>query len=121
VYKWYTFKQGLISEGRQVCVQAINKDTMEQLQSALAAEKSARADLTARLTAAAAANREARERRVEVEASLKTLEAEMRAQRETDETYRKWSDTPLPDGVADRLRKQATPRSDTRTVRDDQD
>lgn len=118
-YKWHVFKEDLIRKGQQVCVQEINKETVAQLQDALAAEKSARADLTARLNAAAAVNQEAKDRRVKVEASLRTLEAAMRTQRETDETYRAWSDTPLPDGVADRLRNQASVGAES-TVRDNQ-
>ena len=120
VYKWYDFKSDLVEEGTQVCVQAINKDTMEQLQIALAAEKSARAELTAKLAAAAAVSREARERRQALENQLTDLERQMENQHELDPDYAKWSDTPLPDGVANRLR-QSGAGSDPGAVRDSTD
>lgn len=102
---WYKYKEGLRDEGAQECVQEIERATVEALEAALAAEKSARAELRAKMDAAAAANQEAQERREIAEANLRTIEAQMRTQRETDETYREWADTPLPDGVADRLRQ----------------
>ena len=84
----------------------------------LAAEKSARADLVAKLAAAAAANQEAINRRNEAEAKMRTLAEEMRTQRENDETYRAWSDSNLPDGVASRLRGEAA-GSNPSPLRDD--
>jgi chromosome segregation ATPase len=107
-WKWHTFKEDLIHKGQAVCVQEINKETVEQLQAALAAEKSASAQLRANLIAAAAVNQEARERRRELSSQLESLRGMMQDQRNNDETYREWSDSDLPDGVADRLRSQGT-------------
>lgn len=102
---WYKYKEGLRDEGAQECVQEIERATVIALENALAAEKRALADLRAKMDAVAAANQEANERRQIAEANLRTIEAQMRTQRETDEDYREWADTPLPDGVADRLRE----------------
>lgn len=110
--KWHNHKQGLIDEGVELCVQEINQATMTALEDALADERSANATLRASLIAAAAVNKEALERRTQAEANLRTLAAEMRTQRETDETYRAWSDTGLPDGVASRLREAARSEAD---------
>ena len=107
-WKWHAFKEDLIHKGQQICVQEINKETVLQLEAALAAEKSARADLTAKLNAAALANQEARDRRRALEDQLTSLESQMENQRETDPDYKEWSDTALPDGVADRLRDAQT-------------
>jgi cytoskeletal protein RodZ len=104
---WNNFKKDLIDEGKQECVQEINIATVTALEDALAEERSARARLAANLDAVAAANKEAVERRHQAEAKLRTFEAEMRTQREKDDAYREWADTPLPDGVADRLREAA--------------
>ena len=118
--KWYNFKQKLVDKGTQVCVQEINKDTMLQLEEALAAEKAIRIELAEELKLADQENASARGRRRELETSLNALATEMRKQRNEDETYKKWSDTPLPDGVGDRLRNQAT-GGDPGPVRDAQD
>jgi len=106
-YKWYDFKRDLRDEGVQECVQEINIATVNALELALADERSAVAELRASLDAVAAANQEAIARRTKLEADLRTIEAQIKAQRKTDETYREWADTPLPDGVADRLREAA--------------
>jgi len=106
-WKWHAFKEDLVHKGQQVCVQEINKETVEQLQAALAASKSANAQLRANLIAAAAVNQEARDRKTELENKLTDLERQMAEQRENDETYRVWSDSDLPDGVASRLRDEA--------------
>lgn len=105
--KWHDYKESLVHKGQQVCVQEINKETVQQLQDALAAEKSAHAELTANLIAAAAANQEARDRKRELEDKLTKLEHQMAEQRKNDETYRAWSDSDLPDGVSSRLRDEA--------------
>lgn len=104
---WHNHKEGLKEEGRQECVQEINIATVEALEAALVDAESANAALRASLVAAATVNQEATDRRETAEASLRTLEAEMRTQRETDETYREWVADPLPVGVADRLREAA--------------
>ena len=119
-WKWHAFKEDLIHKGSQVCVQEINKETVEQLQLALAAEKSARAELTANLIAAARVNQEARERKNALEDQLSDLQTQMENQHELDPNYAEWSDTPLPDGVADRMR-DAQAGDNPSPVRDDQD
>jgi len=105
--KWHSFKEDLVHKGQEVCVQEINKETVAQLEAALAAEKSARAELTANLIAAAAVNQEAVNRKNELSSQLESLRGQMAEQRKTDETYRAWSDSDLPDGVAERLRNEA--------------
>lgn len=103
-WAWHNFKDDLVDTGRQECVQEINQETIDQLEAALAAEKSARANLVANLIAAAAVNQQATERREALETQVSDLEAAMEEQRNVDPHYEEWSDTPLPDGVADRLR-----------------
>lgn len=105
--KWHNHKEGLKEEGRQECVQEINQATVDALLVELENERAANAALNASLAVAADANRLANERRDEAVSNLRTIEAEMRTQEETDETYREWSADPLPDGVADRLRRAA--------------
>ena len=105
--KWHSFKEDLVHKGQEVCVQEINKETVAQLEAALAAEKSARAELTANLIAAAAVNQEAVNRKNELSSQLESLRGQLAEQRKTDETYRAWSDSDLPDGVAERLRNEA--------------
>ena len=117
-WKWHQFKEDLIHKGQQVCVQEINKETVEQLKDALAAEKSARAELTVRLAAAAAANQEARDRHRNLENQVSGLERAMEEQARTDDEYKEWSDTTLPSGVADRLRN-AQAGGDPGAIRDD--
>ena len=118
--KWHNFKEDLIHKGQQVCVQEINKETVEQLKDALAAEKSARAELTANLIAAAHVNQQARDRHRDLQTQVGDLEKAMAKQARTDDEYKEWSDTPLPFGVGDRLR-DAQAGSDQSAVRDDQD
>jgi hypothetical protein len=102
---WYKYKEGLRDEGAQECVQEIERATLIALENALAAEKAAAADLRAKMDAVAAANQEAIARRNAAESTIASLRKQVEEQRENDETYREWSDTPLPDGVADRLRQ----------------
>jgi hypothetical protein len=104
---WQVTKSNLINKGKEECVQVINEETVKQLEDALAAEKSARADLIAKMTAVVAANQKAEERKRELSVQLDYLRGIIIQQRETDETYRTWSDTALPDGVVDRLRNAA--------------
>lgn len=119
--KWHNFKEDLIHKGQQVCVQEINKDTVDQLRDALAAEKSARADLIAKAAADAAVSESARNRHRDLQDQLSELERAMEKQRKTDETYKAWSDAPLPDGVAARLLNHQAAASNPSSVRDDQD
>ncbi len=102
---WHNHKQGLRDEGRHECVQAINEQTVIDLQTALAEEQVAAAELRATVAAAAQENADARERLQAANASLKTLALLMKEQKENDKVYSAWSDVPLPDGVADRLRQ----------------
>lgn len=104
---WHNHKEGLKEEGYVECVQEINKETVEALENALAAERLAAAQLRASLAAAVAAGMEAEERRQEAQLHLSALAMEMEAQRNEDPTYREWSDTALPDGVSERLRQAA--------------
>lgn len=106
-WKWYDFKDGLREEGVQECVQEINEATMEAMEQALEDERAANVLLLLELEFAANVNAEAEERHRKDVAKMTMIEAEMRTQRETDETYREWSDTDLPSGVADRLREAA--------------
>ena len=95
-WKWYDFKDGLREEGVQECVQEINDATMEAMEQALEDERAANVLLLLELEFAANVNAEAEERHRKDVAKMTTIEAEMRTQRETDETYREWSDTDLP-------------------------
>lgn len=104
-YWWYSHKEDLRDEGAAECVQLINQATIDELERALAAERSAAAELRASLAAAAAVNEEAIRRRNELSNQLDSLRGMMEEQRKNDETYRGWSDTDLPDDVADRLRE----------------
>ncbi len=103
---WHNYKDGLREEGKQVCIQKINQATVDALERALAEERAASQKLRELAATAAAANAEARERRFALESNLRSLEAQIKRQRNTDEAYRTWSDTALPVGVAERLRSQ---------------
>lgn len=103
-WKWHQFKEDLIHQGQQVCVQEINKQTVIDLQNALAAERATAMELRALATAAASENEAARQRIREAEDKTDALLAARKEQEKTDETYAAWSNTPLPAGVADRLR-----------------
>lgn len=110
--KWHFHKEGLINEGVALCVQEINAATLTALESALADEQIANADLRASLVEAAAVNQAAAKRKNQLQIQVSGLERAMAKQRETDETYRAWSDTTLPSGVADRLREAARSQAD---------
>jgi len=107
VWKWYDFKDDLRDEGIQECVQEINKATLDALEQQMLDEQAANATLRAALIASATINQEATKRRNELSNQLASLRGTMREQREHDETYREWSDAPLPAGVATRLREAA--------------
>lgn len=117
-WKWHAFKENLIHQGQQVCVQEINKQTVIDLQDALAAERVTATELRALATAAAEENRLARVRRRDLESKVTSLETAMANQARTDNVYKKWASAPLPGGIAERLRNQAT-AGDTGAVRDD--
>ena len=114
-WKWHQFKEDLIHQGQQVCVQEINKQTVIDLQNALAAERVTAGKLRAAALANAVANEQARARRAELESKVDSLSIQMAEQAKTDETYKAWADTPLPAGVGERLRNQAA-AGDTSTL-----
>jgi len=105
--KWHYFKADLREEGRQECIQVVNEETQKQLEEAIAEAAMVRAELKQQAERAARENASAHARRLELETSLSALAGEMEKQRNEDPKYKAWSDTPLPDGVGDRLRKQA--------------
>ena len=114
-WKWHAFKEDLIHQGQVVCVQEINKQTVIDLQDALADEKIVNATLVALAVARAEENQQARARLRDSEFRVASLLTEKREQEKTDETYAAWSNTPLPSGVAGRLR-DAQSGSDPDTV-----
>ena len=115
---WHSHKADLREEGRQECIQVVNAETMKILEEQLADERAANEELRELAEYEAAVNAESRERRRELDLKITTLEAEMRTQAETDENYKEWADTPLPAGVGERMRNQAT-GSDSSTLRED--
>lgn len=117
VLKWHNFKEDLIHKGQQVCVQEINKQTVIDLENALAAERVVNAALVVEAEKTAAVNEEARARLRDSESKVNSLLNERKSQEKNDETYAEWSNTPLADGVAERMRNQRT-GSDTNTVRE---
>lgn len=104
-WKWYSFKEGLKDEGQAECIQLVNEETHQKLKEALAAAQAANTDLLERIAIAKAANQEATERRRALETQVGDLEKAMADQARTDNEYKNWSVAPLPDGIADRLRR----------------
>jgi len=102
---WHNFKDNLRDEGEQKCVQAINEQTVIDLQAALVEEQIARAELQKILGVTARENDLAKARARKAEARVTGLLTAMKEQKENDQEYAQWSDTPLPDGVADRVRE----------------
>lgn len=115
---WHSHKANLREEGRQECIQVVNAETMQILEDQLADERAAYDLLLEHATKTAKANAESRERRHALESKVTSLERAMAEQAETDEDYKEWADTPLPDGVGERMRNQAT-GSDSGTLRED--
>jgi hypothetical protein len=101
---WHNHKQDLRDEGRQECVQAINEQTVLDLEAALAEEKRTSAELMEYVRRTAAANAEAEARHRDAQARVDVLLEEIEEQKKNDKSYSEWSDTPLPNGVAERLR-----------------
>jgi len=116
--KWHNFKEDLVHKGQQVCVQEINKQTVVDLQNALAAERATVTRLQELATAAAQENEDARNRRLALETQVTSLQKQMEDQRNADPEYKEWSDAPLPSGVAARLRNQAAGGNPS-AIRDD--
>ena len=100
---WHNHKQGLREEGKQECIQEVNQETMEILQSQLAAERAVNVQLVKLGVARAAVNAEAVARHRNAEATVSELKKQIAEQERTDENYAKWSSTLLPVGVANRL------------------
>lgn len=111
-WQWHSYKEHLREQGQQVCIQEINRETVETLERALAEER----EVTARLVEEARLRAEemaaARERRAAAERKVVEILRQMKEQERDDETYKGWARTPVPDGVADRLRNAAA-RSDS--------
>lgn len=104
---WHNHKEGLKEEGRLECVQEINQATIDALENELKNKDLAIAQLRDAAVASAQANAEAEARRQQDRSTIASLQAQMEEQKNEDPTYREWSDTDLPDGVADRLRQAA--------------
>jgi hypothetical protein len=115
---WHNHKQGLRDEGRHECIQAINEQTVIDLENALAEEKKTSAELAEYIRRVAAANAEAEARHRDAQARVDVLLEEIQEQKKNDKTYSEWSDTSLPNGVSERLRSTGT-RSDTRPGNED--
>lgn len=113
-WQWHNFKEDLIHKGQQVCIQEINKETVLALENALAEERLTNALLVEEARLAAQESADARARRRELEIQLSSMARAMAEQEKTDESYRDWANTPLPTGVAERLRQQARSDSDPR-------
>jgi hypothetical protein len=107
VYWWYDTKAELIDDGRQECIQEIQKATVDALELQLANKNAAIEELRRLHADALILAEERKQRELEAFYRLEKLEAEMESQRNADPKYREWSDADLPDGVADRLRKAA--------------
>jgi hypothetical protein len=112
VTMWHSHKEGLREEGVQECVQEINQATLDQLYKELKLKDDALAEARRIADANRKAAMDAIKRRRAAEVNLELMVQAMEEQRENDETYRKWADTNLPGGVADRLRQAAGSSSD---------
>lgn len=107
VTMWHSHKEGLREEGIQECVQEINQATLDQLYKELKLKDDALAEARRIADANRKAAMDAIKRRRDAEVNLELMVRAMEEQKENDEDYREWSDSPLPDGVADRLRQAA--------------
>lgn len=104
---WHNHKEGLREEGIQECVQEINQATVDQLYKELKLKDDALAEARRVADANRKAAMDAIKRKRDAEVNLELMLRAMEEQKNEDEDYREWSDTPLPDGVADRLRQAA--------------
>lgn len=109
---WHSHKEGLREEGIQECVQEINQATLDQLYAELKRKDDALAEARRIADANRKAAMDAIARRKDAEVDLELMVREMERQKDEDPTYRKWADTNLPGGVADRLRQAAGSASD---------
>jgi len=105
---WFlNYKAGLRDEGKLECVQEINRATVDALEQQLENKNAAIEELRRLHVNALIVAEERKQRELEAMDRLETLESEMEEQRNADPEYREWSDTDLPNGVADRLREAA--------------
>lgn len=103
-YWWYDTKRDLREEGQTECIQKINEETHREVVEALARKEEQVLRLQKDLREVRIENELARERERRANEQLLIYKNSIRTQAENDEDYREWADTPLPDGVADRLR-----------------
>ncbi len=111
---WHNHKNKLIDHGAQRCVQEINAATVADLNRALAREKASHNDLLKMYMRVARENADALDRLRQAGSRVAELKDQIKEQEETDETYKKWSDADLPNGVGERLRSLQDP-DDTNT------
>lgn len=102
---WHNFKSDLRDEGRHECVQAINEQTVLDLQAALVDAEATADELADYILRTSKANAAAEARVADAQARVDVLLEEIQEQKKNDKDYSEWSDTPLPSGVANRLRK----------------
>lgn len=101
---WYDTKHDWEEQGRNECVQLVNEETHKQLVEANYRKQEQIMKLQKELRETKIENELARERERRATEQLLIYKNSLRTQAENDEDYREWADTPLPDGVADRLR-----------------
>lgn len=101
---WYDTKHDWEEQGRTECVQLVNEETHKQLVEANYRKQEQIMRLQKELRETKIENELARERERRATEQLLIYKNSLRTQAENDEDYREWADTPLPDGVADRLR-----------------
>lgn len=102
---WYNKKQELREEGANECVQIINQATHQQLVEENARNAIKYNQLRNKLRAMEKATLDAHKRARLAEDKLLSFRSQAEKEREDNEEYREWADTPLPGGVADRLRE----------------
>lgn len=102
---WYNKKQELREEGANECVQIINQETHQQLIEANTRNAIKYNQLRNDMKAMREANRDARIRAQLAEDKLLHFRSQVEKEQESNEDYSEWADTPLPGGVADRLRE----------------
>ena len=103
-YWWYDTKHDWEERGREECVQLVNEETHKNLVAANYRKQEQIMKLQKELRETKIENELARERERRANEQLLIYKNSIRTQAENDEDYREWADTPLPDGVADRLR-----------------
>lgn len=108
-FGWQRYQESLRDQGRdeafQVCNEEIYKANIVVLEEQLEREKDRVRRLTELNSALRAENEAAITRREDAERKVAQLLRDRETQAKRDETYREWSATPLPDGVAARLQR----------------